>query len=585
MIKEALQKLIREACANLGFEVGEIALEHPENPEHGDYSTNIALILGKQLSRDPKEIAGKIVEELLRGKLFWELIKIIEKLSFTPNQAIAGPGFINFSLKKEFFVQELQQILKQKEKYGIGREDKKIMVEFTDPNPFKEFHIGHLYSNIVGETLCKILEANGATVKRANYQGDVGMHVAKAIWGMQSEMTASHIDLQQLEKKNLKERIEFLGQSYAKGAVAFEENEEAKKEIAELNKKIFALDSSIKNLYQKGKKWSLEYFETIYKRLGTKFNFYYFESEVGKIGLKLVQENLKKGIFKESEGAVIFPGGKYGLHNRVFINSQGLPTYEAKELGLAPTKYKDFKYDLSIIVTGNEIIDYFKVLIAALKLINPKLGERTRHVAHGMVRLAQGKMSSRSGNVITAEELLDEVKVRVEKIMGSAGNKEVAEAVALGAVKYALLKVSLGNDIIFDFEKSLSLQGDSGPYIQYTYARCKSILRKSTRSSDRVPSRMTGQIPDISKEEMDILRTAYKFPEIVREAAENFSPNLVASFAFDLAQKYNLFYNTRRVLEAETKEQREFRLMLTAATAQIIKNSLSLLGVESPERM
>ncbi|MDP2664598.1 MAG: arginine--tRNA ligase, partial [bacterium] len=372
MVEAELQKIIEKATGE------RVVLEHPANSEHGDYSTNIALVLAKKLNKDPREIAESIVL-----KLKTQNIEFLEKIE------VAGSGFINFFLSQKYLMDEMGEVQKKKEKYGTSAfsKGKKVMVEFTDPNPFKEFHIGHLYSNIVGESLSRVLESQGALVKRANYQGDVGMHVAKAIWGMKKKMEADKLSLAGLAKKSLEERVKFSGQSYALGADAFELDESAKKEIGELNKKIFALDKEVKELYLKGRKWSLEYFEKIYKRLGTKFNYYYFESKVGKVGLDTVKEGLKKGIFKESQGAVIFPGEKYGLHSRVFINSQGLPTYEAKELGLAPTKYKDFKYDTSIIVTGNEIIGYFKVLIQALKLLNPEIGNKTFHISHGMVRL------------------------------------------------------------------------------------------------------------------------------------------------------------------------------------------------------
>src|SRR3989344_3643544 len=477
MIETELREVIEKAAGE------RVVLEHPANSEHGDYSTNIALVLAKKLNKDPREVAEEILSKVKSQKS-----KVFDSVQ------VAGPGFINFFLSHNYLMGEMGEVQKKKEKYGtsVSSKGKKVMVEFTDPNPFKEFHIGHLYSNIVGESLSRVFESQGALVKRANYQGDVGMHVAKAVWGMKKKMEADKLSLAGLAKKSLEERVKFLGQSYALGADAFERDESAKKEIGELNRKIFALDKEIKELYLKGRKWSLDYFEKIYKRLGTKFNYYYFESKVGKVGLETVKEGLKKGIFEESQGAVIFPGEKYGLHSRVFINSQGLPTYEAKELGLAPTKYRDFKYDLSLIITGNEIIEYFKVLLVVLKEIEPKLAEKTRHISHGMVRLPVGKMSSRTGSVITAEQLIDEVKSRVRKIMESSGTGSeipqreqgvTAEAIAVGTVKYALLHVRLGKDIIFDFEKSLSLQGDSGPYLQYTYARCKSILRQSKFNS------------------------------------------------------------------------------------------------------
>lgn len=571
MIQDELQKLLKEALK--GITDANPLLEHPQEEGHGDYSSNIALVIGKQAQKNPLSIAQEIASK-------------IRKPSFLEKVEVAEPGFLNFFLSKEYLVKETERIAKEKEAYGKGSawRGKKVMVEFTDPNPFKEFHVGHLYSNAAGESLCRLFEFQGAQVKRANYFGDVGMHVAKSLWGMEQKMHRENVSLPVLSAEPLRERIRFMGKAYAEGAGAFESSDDAKNEMAGLNEKIFAEDPSIRGLYETGKKWSLEYFETVYKRLGTKFDFYYPESEVFEAGKEFVLQGLKKGIFEESQGAIIFPGEKYGLHSRVFINSKGLPTYEAKELGLAPIKYKDFKYDLSVIVTGNEINEYFKVLLEALKQINPELREKTRHVSHGMVRLAEGKMSSRTGQVIVAEDLLEELKSKVRDLMkeGDLEEKErepASETIAVGAAKYTLLRVNLGKDITFDFNTSISLEGESGPYLQYVYARCQSILRKA-KVSGQVSSKLA-----LTSEETALMRLLRRFPETAGLAAERFSPSILCTYAFELAQAYNLFYNTHRVIQADTEEQKNFRLLLTQATAYIIKNSLSLLGIKTLERM
>ena len=245
-------------------------------------------------------------------------------------------------------------------------------------------------SNAIGESLSRIFEFQGAKVKRVCYQGDVGIHVAKAIWGKMEN-----------EKLNW-------GQAYAYGAQMYDEDENARKETIELNKKIYArTDKNINKLYDAGKKESLKHFGKIYKKLKTKFDYFIFESEVGPIGKKIVEKGLKDKIFEKGEnGAIIFKGEKYGLHTRVFINSEGLPTYEAKDLGLAEIKYKKYKYDQSFIITGNEVNEYFKVMLCAMDKINPDLAKKTKHIGHGMMRLPEGKMSSRTGNVITAETLI-----------------------------------------------------------------------------------------------------------------------------------------------------------------------------------
>lgn len=587
MLKAKIVSLLQKAVGQKSFEP-EVFV--PENENFGHYSTNVALKLAPIKKQNPLKIAEEIVG----------LINKTSSKNFFEKIEITAPGFINFWLSQETIAGELKKIIKEKDIYGSSdtRKKKKIIIEFTDPNPFKEFHIGHLYSNIVGEALARLTEGSGAQVKRANYQGDVGLHVAKAIWGMQEGMRTEKVSLAELARKSLAHRIAFMGRAYAHGAKKFEDNKKVKFEVIELNKKIFALDPEIKDLYFKGRKWSLDYFEKIYKRLGTKFDFYYFERDTGEQGLKLVKGNLKRGIFEVSDGAVVFPGEKYGLHRRVFINSEGLPTYEAKELGLAFKKYDDFPYDISMIVTGGEIVDYFKVLIAALAKINPQLGRKVRHIPHGMVRLPHGKMSSRTGEVIRAEDLLDEMVKRVLHILKSSRGKftaqekkGVAEKVALGAVKYSLLKSTLGSDIVFNFKTSLSLRGDSGPYLQYTYARLKNVLRKAKAvrqglrlSSAERPHRKPDFMLLETESEKSAMRQLIYFPEIIERAAEIYETNVIADYLFKLANTLNYFYEKNQILKAE-KPLRENRLNLIHAATIVLKNGLRLLGIDAPERM
>ena len=400
--KEKISKNLKQIVKKLAKKDVEIELSPPERSENGDYYTSIAMRLSSVLKQKPQEIAVRIKDEY--EKLQDSTVEKIE---------VAGPGFLNFFLSKEYLRGEFLSILDQKEKFGssIANKNQKVMVEFTDPNPFKEFHIGHLYSNIVGESLSRLFESQGAEVRRVCYQGDVGLHVAKAIYGMQ-KLTKEMPD----KNASLAARAKFMGKAYALGATKYEEDKAVKEEIHDLNKKIYQKDALVKKLYDTGRAWSLEYFDTLYARLGTKFERYYFESEVGEAGIELVREFLKKGIFEESDGAVIFPGKKHGLHNRVFINSLGLPTYEAKDLGLAPRKFGEFAYDRSIIITAQEQAEYFKVVLKALELINPDLAARTTHISHGMVRLPTGKMSSRTGDVITGEWLIDKAILTIKNI-------------------------------------------------------------------------------------------------------------------------------------------------------------------------
>jgi len=592
-VKAEIISILRQSLAEFTKEEINFLVEEPENENFGDYFSNAALAfwankesrIKNQKWKSPLELAQKIVNSIIHDSKFM--------IHFDRVEAVK-PGFINFYLSQEYLIAQLSLVsgktllryVHETERSFAGR---RIMVEFTDPNPFKEFHIGHLYSNTVGESVSRLLEAMGANVKRANYQGDVGMHIAKSLYAI-FQISNLKSQISNLEKKSAKERAEFLGQCYATGAKDYEDSEKAKREIEQLNKKIYDKDPDLMPLYEKGRQWSLEYFETIYKRLGTKFDFYYFESIVGINGLRLVKEYLKKGIFEKSQGAVIFPGEKYNLHDRVFINSLGLPTYEAKDLGLAFKKYNDFKFDQSISVTGNEIIEYFKVILAALKQIDPELAAKIKHLPHGMVRIPTGKMSSRSGNIVTGEWLLDKAK-KLLKSKFSEMTEEVLEQVAVGAIKYALLKSSLGHDIEFNFEESINIQGNSGPYLQYTFARTQSVLA-------RAKSEFEAPRPGLAKlevEEVSLLRALNKFPEVVASAgnlpamqdgkalqAGKFAPNLVCNYLFDLAQKFNLFYQKHKIIGSENQD---FRLQLTAGVGQILKAGLNLLGIQAPEKM
>ncbi|MEN9328494.1 MAG: arginyl-tRNA synthetase [Candidatus Parcubacteria bacterium] len=581
MIKEQLKQLVASALTKLKITEPDIVVEYPLHSEFGDYATNIALKLSKTLKKNPITLAEEIVAAIPSSPLI-------------AHMEVATPGFINFTIHTSTLIHYLDEVKLKNTQFGHTDtlQKKKVMIEYTDPNPFKEFHIGHLYSNIVGESLARLYEAIGAHVERACYQGDVGLHVAKSLWGMNHFMKEESVDVAHLEALPLEERVKFMGRAYAYGAKMYEENDDAKHAMHELNKKIYEHDASIYDLYKTGRTWSLEYFNTIYKKLGTTFNHHFFESEVGNEGIKYVKENLKKGIFKESKGAIIFEGEQYGLHTRVFINSLGLPTYEAKDLALAPTKYNTFAYDVSIIVTGNEINDYFKVVLKALELINPLLRAKTVHLSHGMVRLPEGKMSSRSGNIITGEWLIGEATEKARDIIKkttktqlSSNGKEhdheqhvLAEKVALAAIRYALLKNTIGKNVEFDFNESISFDGNSGPYLQYTYVRCMSVLQKQISPE----TKMSTYAPN--EEEIALLRYIPKFQEIILAAALNKAPNLISTFLFEFAALFNLFYQKHSILNT-SDETKTFRLKLTAAVAQILKNGLYLLGIETVEKM
>ena len=412
-MQEEIKNLIKEALTKFEIETSDIVLEHPTDLKNGDYSSNILLSLKKEqlykilenLKEDSlgeeKADFRKLKIEFIKSELEKNKIKSVDRIE------IVGAGFINFYLSREFFSKNIEQILNEGLDFGKNKilEGKKMMVEYTQPNPFKPFHIGHLMSNAIGESISRLVEFSGAETMRANYQGDIGLHVAKAIWGlMKDEKLQSKAGDHNLQASNI-------GKAYVLGANTYETDEQVKKEIDELNKKIYErTDEKINAIYDWGFEVTMDAFEDLYKMLGTKFDYYFLESAMSDIGREIVNANKGK-IFEESDDAIVFKAEKYDpkLHTRVFITKTGLPTYETKELGLTEEKFKTYpEMDLSIVVTANEQLDYMRVVVKAISLLHPEFENRMKHITHGMMRLASGKMGSRKGNAITGESLIND---------------------------------------------------------------------------------------------------------------------------------------------------------------------------------
>jgi arginyl-tRNA synthetase len=503
-MKERIEQAVAQALPGVEFVV-----ERPRDMAHGDYATNAALV-------------GKVDANELAAKLKIDGVKKVE---------VVGK-FINFFLSRGALTPKEPSI-------SQINADKKIMVEYTDPNPFKEFHIGHLMSNAIGESIARLLEVSGAQVTRTNYQGDVGPHVAKAIWG-------------KMQKPELS-----WGEAYTHGAQAYDAH---KAEIDEINKKVYEKsDQKINELYDTGRTESLERFEKIYKTLGTTFDHYFFESETGSKGLTLVQAHPE--VFEHSDGAVVF----HGEHTRVFVTSLGLPTYETKDLGLLQLKKEKANPEESITVTANEQNDYFKVVLAAAKKIPEisDIAEKTKHVSHGMMRFAQGKMSSREGNVITGESLLEDLT------KAARGREDVA----VGAIKYVVLKSGSGKDIVFDPEKSLSLEGDSGPYVQYALVRARALLRKAADA----------EVVQKESEPNELERLLIHFPEVVARAAKELEPHYVVTYITELSSTFNSWYAAERVIV--DGKVGDSTLAIVKAVEQTLAQGLKVLGIPTPEEM
>jgi arginyl-tRNA synthetase len=512
----------------------------------------------KALGRNPRELADELVPRL-KDALGEDAAEVRS----------AGPGFVNVTLSRSAIARALEEANGAEWGRGTLRAGETVIFEYSCPNPFKEMHAGHLMSTVLGEAASRLIENQGARVVRDTYGGDVGPHVAKALWA--------------LRKKGASEAgsAEEIGEAYAHGSRAYEESETAKAEIDLLNAELYGAlakdegdrspeDRALLDAWRHGRDLSYAAHQAVWDALGTRFDYVLHESDTTPIGLRVVRDGLASGTFLESEGAVIYDGEKKGLHTLVFITSRGTPTYEAKDIGLAFYKEEHLSpYDASYIMTAAEQQGHFKVFLAALEDLAPELAKKTAHVPHGFLRLTTGKMSSREGNVITANDLIKDLIVKTSEKNGDA---LVAAQTAIGAVKYAILKSSAGSDIVFDPEKSLSLDGDSGPYLQYALVRARSVLGKPRETADE-------SAPETP---YAIERLIIRFPEAARKAEQLCAPHVIAQYLTQLAGEWNSFYAGHRIVGGEHEGH---KLKVARAFANTMERGLALLGIPAPESM
>lgn len=555
MVMEELRKVVAGAAHELYDIDVEIELSRPDE-KFGDFTTNVAMQLAARVGQKPR-----IIAEQLASKISAPIISKTE---------VAGPGFLNFRLSDKALLDSLNSPTK----LGQAFAGKVVVAEYSDPNPFKVLHAGHLYTSVVGDAIANLFQAAGATVHRVNFGGDVGMHVAKTMYVIISRLGGE--DAKKLDGIEVAKRSEWLAECYVEGTKLYEDDQGAKEKIVVLNKRIYELhsggdkESSLARIYWTCRQWSYDYFDQFYARIGTHFEKYYPESQVAPIGLSTVEEQLSKGVFQKSNGAVIFDGEPHSLHVRVFINSEGLPTYEAKDVGLIITKWNDYRFDKSVVVTGNEQEQYMAVVLKAVEQFQPDLAKNTTHVTHGILKMAGGvKMSSRKGNILRAVEVLDAANAANKKLTGQDNDQTV-----LGAVRYALLKNRTGGDIIYDPDESVSLQGNSGPYLQYAHARARSILAKQKPGKSL--------IENLESDERSLLRKISEYPEIVERATVELMPHHICTYLYELAQEFNRFYERNRVIGDKREAD---RLQLVSGYADVLKSGLELLNIPAPDKM
>ncbi len=535
-----------------------------------DYSTNAPLKLAKELHRPPMQIAEELKKYIFEESI-WQHTKTEPsddhgEEAHQENIFLSPPGFLNFILPEAYLNEQINNLHENfEEEITLHNFDgKTVICEFSDPNPFKVLHVGHLYTSIVGDSISRLFEHAGAKVVRANFGGDVGLHVAKTMYILQ--------------QKNFHDlRIEDIGKCYVEGTAAYEDNEQARQEIIKLNKEIYKInsedihDTELASIYWKGRELSYDYFKQFYASIGIKFDKYYPESTVANLGLAKVKEQLEKGIYEYSNGAVIFNGDKYGLHTRVFINKEGIPTYETKDVGLIFTKWQDYHFDKSVVITGSEQLEYMKVVLKSIEQYAPDLVAKTSHLTHGIVKLPGNvKMSSRKGNFLKAIDVLDMVKAELKTAYDSSDEK-----VSLAATKYAFLKYKMGGNIIFDPTESVKMTGNSGPYLLYSAVRAKKILL-SCKNNQKTNT------CTYNTYENNLIKKILEYKDILQVAVSEMAPHKIANYLYELAQEFSRFYENCPVIGSHDEPK---RIKLVEVYLNTITHGLNILGISIPEKM
>ncbi|MCK5021918.1 MAG: arginine--tRNA ligase [Candidatus Pacebacteria bacterium] len=545
-------------------------VEHPSEESHGDYATNVAMALAGILKKNPLEIANEIAKKISNPDL-------IEKIE------VMTPGFINFRIKNDYFISELKNILEQKEDYGSFEQEvsKKIMVEFGQPNTHKAFHIGHLKSAISGLSIVKLFENLGFKVIKTNYYGDIGMHTAKTTWGILQKGIPDDFDNWDKHKK-----MKYIDDAYVYASEKFEDKK-IEAEIKEINKDIYKKeDNERTRLYEKIKVWSLEHLDAVFAELGIIYDKQYPETKVYENALKIVEENIGD-IFSESDGAIIYDGEKDGLATWVFRTGEGNVTYSAKDLALGFQKFEDYPdLNLNITLTSVEQTDYFKAIIKILEKLDNKFKKKYIHIPFGWMLRGGKKTSSRMGGSVKGMDILEEAfevtqtKIKELKDYDEKERKEISRVVSLAGLKFLILSHEFHKNINYDPKKFVNFEGFSGPYVLYSYVRAKSILQKS----GKFKSGEVELLQIISECELNLLKWLARYPQITYRAGTEISPHLLCNYLYELAQRFNQFYANCPVVNAPEKEK-QFRLALSVGTAQVLKNGLSLLGIETIENM
>jgi arginyl-tRNA synthetase len=578
-VKEAISKQFKVEIEPEKIQVAETKKEF-----EGDYTVNVFPFI-KQTGGKPIEIAEQI------GALI-----LLNNKKITKFNVVAG--FLNLSLSNDFWI---EQLCNNSANQIFNSSPQNIIIEFSSPNTNKPLHLGHIRNNLLGDSLSRILKENQNTIHRVNLINDRGIHICKSMlaaekWGNNDTPEKSGIKGDKLvgnfyvkfDKEYKKQQEELINS----GKTKEEAEKEAVliKEAQEMLKKWEAGNDDVIELWKKMNNWVYAGFEKTYSAMGIEFDKTYYESETYKLGKDLIFKGLEKGVLlKKSDGTVIADLTEDKLDEKVLLRADGTSVYITQDIGTAEKRYNEYKPNRMIYVVGNEQNYHFNVLKLVLKKLGFDWADSIYHFSYGMVELPEGKMKSREGTVVDADDLISEMIETAREISTESGKlegftdsekEEIYRIIGLGALKYFILKVDPKKNMVFNPVESIDFNGNTGPFIQYTYARINSLVSKAEKASEKSEFKFR----EINKSEKDLLKLIYKYKLVVAEAGNRLSPAIIANYAYEMAKTYNQFYHENPVLKAED-ETKIFRLRLSKKTGEIIQKSMQLLGIEVPERM
>ena len=595
MIENKLQQAVASALKNLyniDVDPASVVLQTTKKEFAGDY-TVVVFPYVKQARKSPEMVANELgasVKEQVAEVADFNVIK----------------GFLNFSIADSYWVSFIGQN-RNNPNYGFKSapaDAKPIVVEYSSPNTNKPLHLGHIRNNLLGWSVSELLAANGANVKKVNLVNDRGIHICKSMlaWlrygngetpessGMKGDHLVGkyYVEFDKHYKEEIKQLVE-------QGM----DEEEAKKqaplmvEAQHMLKRWEEGDKEVRDLWNKMNAWVYAGFDETYARLGVSFDKIYYESNTYLLGKELVQKGLDMGVlFRKEDGSVWCDLTADGLDQKLLLRKDGTSVYMTQDLGTALLRTQDFDAKQLIYVVGNEQDYHFKVLKLVLGKLGFDWGEKLYHLSYGMVELPNGKMKSREGTVVDADDLITEMEATAEEMSREHGKndgmseqqlKELYHMLALGALKYFILKVDPVKNMLFNPAESIDFNGNTGPFIQYTHARIRSIVRKAEEQGihDQEPV----AVPSLNEKERAVIKSLHDMPGVIAAAADNYSPAMIANYAYELAKNFNSFYQDTPILREEDTAVKTFRVQLCAVVAQAIKNTMHILGIDVPERM